>query len=91
MRLVILLVAVLVGGAVLVYGTAYVVTKGSRRVPPPRGLDPAAYRNHQHMARVLDNIVNDDFTAGVLPDAKKREIRSLLADFYDDPSIERGD
>ena len=56
----------------------------------PSGVDTASFRNHQQMARALDRLVTDDFTSGVIPDAQKREIRALLADFYGDPQIERG-
>ena len=79
--------AVVVLAVAIVYAAS---ANGSRNRALPSAVDSASFRNHQQMARALDRLVTDDFTSGVIPDAQKREIRALLADFYGDPQIERG-
>ena len=49
---------------------------------------PENIRNHQNMARMLSLVLEDEMV--VLSAKREAEIRALLADFYDPPSLPPG-
>ena len=58
----------------------------SRGLAARRSADPADYRNHLDMARLIERLMQNDFVRGVIPDDEQATARRVLREFYgDDP------
>lgn len=80
-----ILLFVLVGVPIISYLAYSYYQQTQRALPTPPGVESRTYRNHQQMARVLDNLVHDDMINVVIPKATQQEVRALLSDYYDLP------